>query len=71
MKRASCREAVAWIARNDDEGSPDALEVDTVRGMLTVVLTADLFGVDAERVARDVVRYRMKRAIEERAAEGG
>jgi hypothetical protein len=31
-------------------------------GMISVCLLADLFGVDVERVARDVVRYRTEAA---------
>jgi hypothetical protein len=60
MKRANYRDAIAWIACNDDAGEPDALNLETVHGYISVCLIADLFGVERERVARDVVRYRNK-----------
>jgi hypothetical protein len=60
MKRANYRDAIAWIACNDDAGGPDALDLKTVQGYSSVFLIADLFGVEQERVARDVVRYRNK-----------
>lgn len=55
MKRASYRSAVAWIALNDEPGCRDT---DTVSGFVSVVLTADLFAVEPQKVAADVVRYR-------------
>jgi hypothetical protein len=57
MKRASYREAVAWIAQNDEPEDGDA---DNVAGYISTTLVADIFGVDQERVGRDVVRYRVK-----------
>ena len=63
MKRASYREAVAWIARND-EGS--ATDVDVIAAFVSVLLIADLFGTEADRIARDVVRYRKKHGIWDR-----
>jgi len=63
MKRASYREAVAWIALEDDAGSEDALDPEVVDGYVTTKLVADLFGVDSERVAADVVRYRLTEGI--------
>jgi hypothetical protein len=58
MKRANYRDAISWIACNDDAGGPGALNFETVRGYTSVCLIADLFGVEQKRVARDVVRYR-------------
>lgn len=58
MKRAGYREAIAWIALNDDPGSPDSLEPDVVAAYVSSCLVADLFGVERERVGRDVVRFR-------------
>jgi hypothetical protein len=58
MKRANYRDAISWIACNDDADGPDALSFEAVRGHASVCLIADLFGVEQERVARDVVRYR-------------
>lgn len=57
MKRASYREAVEWIAMNDDNAETDP---EVVRYQVTVLLVADLFRLEAERVARDVLRYRAK-----------
>lgn len=65
MKRASYREAVRWIAANDDTddlmNGHDAYPV-------TVCLVADLFGKETEKVAADVVRE-VKRGYE--AAKAG
>ena len=47
-----------WIALNDGAGDSTALDIDSVRGMVSVLLVADLFEVESERVARDVVKYR-------------
>jgi hypothetical protein len=48
--------AVAWIALNDSAGDDEGEE--TVAGYLTVVLVADIFGVPAATVAREVLDYR-------------
>ena len=61
MKRANYRDAIAWIACKDDAGTPDALNLEAVQGHISVCLIADLFGVEQERVARDVVRYRNRK----------
>ena len=55
MKRASYREAVAWIAWNDEPTEDDE---EVVAGSISVILIADIFGVEPARVARDVVRHR-------------
>lgn len=52
------REAIFWIAANDNPGSAEALNPKVVAGYLTVVMTADLFGVKANKVARSVVELR-------------
>lgn len=57
MKRASYRNAVDFIAMNDEV---DCLEVEQVQGFISTQLVADLFGVPTERVARDIVRLREK-----------
>ena len=57
MKRASYREGVYWIARNDEPTEGDAA---TIAGLISTLLLADLFHVDPERVARDVLRERKK-----------
>lgn len=61
MKRASYRDGIDFIACNDE-----ALEMDpeVVAGLATVVMLASLFGVEPERVAKDVVRLRKKMAKE-------
>lgn len=58
MKRASYRDGVAWIALNDGAGDTDRLDEAVVAGQVSSLLLADLFGVEASRVGRDVVRYR-------------
>jgi hypothetical protein len=60
MKRASFRYGVAWIALNDEAGSPDALDQSAIAGYVSTLLLADLFDVEPEHVARCVVRYREK-----------
>lgn len=55
-KRASYREAVAWIALNDEAGS----DMEDIEYLLTVALVADLFGKDTATVARAVVAYRKR-----------
>lgn len=75
MKRASYREAIDWIARNDNAGDDMPLEIypdaeanaeirGAIRGYISTSLVADLFGVDTDRVARDVVRARIDLARE-------
>lgn len=56
MKRASYREAIEWIARNDDV---DTLDEEAVSSYLTTGLVADLFGKEQSEVARAVVRFRL------------
>lgn len=62
MRHASYRRGVEWIALNDEAGSSDA---EDVAGYISTLLLADLFGVEPERVARDVVRYRENELKEE------
>ena len=52
----SLRDAIAWIADNDNPGDDDLPE--ELAGYLTVVLVADLYGVPAEDVAAQVWRCR-------------
>jgi len=59
-KRASYREAVRWIADND--APADDEPVDVLAGYTTVLLVADVFGREAEDVARDVWRVRHPRS---------
>jgi hypothetical protein len=66
MKRASYRDAVDWIAMNDDNGSADALDAETVASYVSTILIAAIFGMGADRVAADVVRFRRKEQAAER-----
>jgi hypothetical protein len=66
MKRASYREAVAWIAFNDGNGDTERLDEKHCAYLTSTCLIADLFGVPNERVGKDIVRYRAKEdALEE------
>lgn len=56
-KNASYRQAVRWIAFNDEE---DCMDVETMSGMISVQLIADIFGHNDEKVAADVIRLRKK-----------
>ena len=75
MKRASYREAIAWIAMNDSAGDDDALDPKAAGSLITSCLVADIFGIDQDKVGADVVKYRRKesqasenaKAIERRA----
>lgn len=62
MKRASYRHAVAWIGDMDSAGEADALDAEAVSELVSVCLVADIFDVETERVARDVVRWRNRTA---------
>lgn len=63
MKRASYRDAIDFIAYNDGPGDADALDAEIVGGLTTSVLVGQIFGVYADKVGRDVVRYRRKHDI--------
>lgn len=60
MKRASYREAIAWIAYNDSGADDDALVPERVAELVTSVLVADIFNVETTKVGIDVVNYRRK-----------
>lgn len=57
MKRASYRDGVAWIANNDEPGEEDP---EVIRGFISTLLLADIFGVPEEKVAADIVKARKK-----------
>lgn len=57
MARPSLRGAVAWIAVNDE---PLILDEEEMSGLISVLLTADMFDVAPEKVAKKVVDYRRK-----------
>lgn len=58
MKRPTLQAAVEWIAHND--APADEHTLDELAGLLTVVLVADLFGVEPETVAQAVLAERKK-----------
>jgi len=60
MKRASYREAIAWVAECDSGGNPDALDYEVVADLITACLVADVFDVAPEKVGKDIVAYRKK-----------
>jgi len=64
MRRASYKEAIAWIAQNDDPGSDLLgrinLDYELIEGQISVGLIADIFGVTTDKVARDVIKFRQK-----------
>jgi len=55
MKRASYRDAIDYIAHNDDPAETDE---HAVAGTVTVQLVAEIFGVSAAAVAAAVVKIR-------------
>lgn len=64
LKRASYKDGVDFIAWNDN---CDMNAVDELVGTCSVLMLAELFGTTQERVAQDVVNYRVKKGIIERA----
>ncbi len=57
-QRASLRTAVEWIAVNDEPSFRSMEDVEELSGLISVVLVADLWGLDAGDVAVEVIRYR-------------
>lgn len=58
MKRASYRDAIDFIALNDEAGTDDGPE--EIYGYTSVLLVACIFAVDQHKVAADVHKYRQK-----------
>jgi hypothetical protein len=58
MKRASYRDAIDWIARNDGAGDADALDARECGSLLSAVLVADIFDVPSDKVGADIARRR-------------
>lgn len=54
-RRASLQAAIEWIAENDE---PTYMDVEDVARQVSTLLVADLFGKDAQHVARLIVRWR-------------
>lgn len=59
---AALRDAVDWIARNEE---PHQVDAAAVAGTLTCALVADLWGKERDEIARKVVRLRKQIAREE------
>lgn len=53
--RASYKNAIAWIADNDETGEMD---IEVISTLISVVLVADVWGKSAQKVAEDVIRLR-------------
>jgi hypothetical protein len=70
MKRPSYKAAIAWLALNDGPGDDEACDPEMVSGLTTVILVADLFGVEATKVAHDVVKFRTSGRRASAAKEG-
>ncbi len=58
MKRASYRDAIDWIAQNDSVMDDGADDPHTVGELVSSALVADIFGIEPDKVGRDVVRRR-------------
>jgi hypothetical protein len=57
MKRASYRDAIAWIANNDE---PRWSDVEEIAGMISVTLIASIFQVEQNKIAQDILQHRIK-----------
>lgn len=57
MKRASYRDAIDYIACNDE---PTEMNPEDVNGFATVQLVSQIFDVPSEKVAADIVKLRKK-----------
>ncbi len=55
MKRASYRHAVQWIASEDE---PTSRDVESISQYISTLLIADIFAVELDKVANDVLKYR-------------
>lgn len=60
MKRASYRKGIEMIAMND---APTVMDPKAIAYFTTSLLLADLFGVEPERVGRDVAKFRATRCV--------
>lgn len=60
FKNPSYREAIEYIALNDE---PMEMDAEAMTGMPTVHLVSVIFGTPRETVAQDVVDYRAKDAV--------
>ena len=62
MKRMSYRDAVAWIAENDE---PKEKNDSIIAEMISVQLISDLCKKSANLIASDIILYRVKNKIYE------
>ena len=67
MRRASYRQGVAFIAQNDE---PTIMSEEDMCAYASVHLLSELFDISTERVARDVVAFRLKEKKAEAKAKG-
>jgi hypothetical protein len=58
MKRPRYRDAVEFIALNDNAGDSEPAEA--IAGYMTVALVSEIFGTPAARVAADVIKCRQQ-----------
>ena len=64
VKRASYRDAVDFIAWNDEPGiGADAKTIEIVAELVTVTLVASIFAVELTKVAKDVIKLRLEKGI--------
>jgi hypothetical protein len=56
-KPPSYKEAIAWIANNDE---PDETDKEVLVGFISVCLVADLFHKTTDQVAEDVVGFKIR-----------
>lgn len=59
VKRASYRDAVDWIAQNDS-ADEDSEVLEAVSSLVSTCLVADIFEVNREKVASDIIKRRQK-----------
>jgi len=57
-RRGGYRDAVRWVAHNDNAGTDDGAY--EIAGYVSTLLVADLFGADPDVVAKDILRVRRK-----------
>lgn len=68
MKRASYRNAVNWIAWNDNAGCGEGAE--DIGSYVSSVLIAEIFDVPSSRVGKDIERIRIKNGMLPKTKKG-
>lgn len=61
--RPNYTKAIMWVASNDE---PTLIEVEEVKDQISVLLIGDLFDVPNEKVAKDIIKIRLKEKENER-----